>query len=675
MQYREQVEKLDCGIFVVQTMHKFFYDKWISLQALKNNVKYSSAGINIFELINLMNSVGINSEVLEGDPESFKKIKLNNPIIAIIKNDDFLHYVIVSKLTSKNNIIYIDPIYGKVKKSLDDFVKDFANIIILCQKSNKKTIDEKEINILKIEFIKEQILLVAISLFSIILSFIGTYYLKLMIDQIIPSSNILNLIIISFLFLALSLIKLSSNFIVDYLTFRIEIKYQQIYVKKYINKFSTVKWDKIQHYDESVHLKNIDLILQICSFKSKYLFNLISQIICFSLSLIFLLTINFQLFLISFLSVCILVLITLMFRKKLENIEKISITNSILFKKDFLNIVNSFDQYKLKSIDKFLDSRFNDSFLTIIKNQTSLKNNYQWYYFSQSVVKVIFPFILIGTSINQIWQGNLSLGQIFIFISIYSFFLNPSFFLISLIIEKSKITNYLENINSFFLIEEEQEIKTAKEISKINSITLKNIDFNYPNSDNKLKIKKLNIDSNLHLIGQNGVGKSTLMKIIATLINDQEIYFNNNHLSYYEINSIRKQICFIQQNDYLPNSTIYNYLISANDNDPTILLNNIDKYNLLDFFNLMDLSLSTKIEDDGKNLSVGQKQFIFIMKLFAFDYSLVLLDEVFENINAIQLEKIIHILNRYLENKIVIEISHQNNYIFNSKNINCEEYR
>lgn len=165
------------------------------------------------------------------------------------------------------------------------------------------------------------------------------------------------------------------------------------------------------------------------------------------------------------------------------------------------------------------------------------------------------------------------------------------------------------------------------------------------------------------------------MKVIATLINDQEIYFNNNHLSYYEINSIRKQICFIQQNDYLPNSTIYNYLISANDNDPTILLNNIDKYNLIDLFNLMNLSLSTTIEDNGRNISIGQKQFIFIMKLFAFDYSLVLLDEVFENINPTQLEKIICILNKHLENKIVIEVSHQSNYIFNSKKINCEEYR
>lgn len=675
MQYRDQVEKLDCGIFVVQTMHKFFYDKWISLQALKNNVKYSSIGINIFELTNLMKSIGIDSEVLEGDSESFKKIKLDKPIIAIIKNNDFLHYVIVSKFTNKNNVIYIDPIYGKVKKSLDDFVKEFANIIILCQKSNKKTIDEKEINILKIEFIKEQILLVTISLLIIILSFVGTYYLKLMIDQIIPSSNTLNLIIVSFLFLVLSLIKLSFNFVVDYLTFRIEIRYQQIYIKKYISKFSTVKWEKVQHYDESTHLKNIELILQICSFKSKYLFNLISQIICFSLSLIFLLTINLQLFLLSFLSVCILVLITLTFRKKLESIEKISVNNSILFKKDFLNIVNSFDQYKLKSIDKLLNTKFNDSFLTIIKNQTNLKNNYQWYYFLQSVVKIIFPFILIGTSINQIWQGNLSLGQIFIFISIYSFFLNPSFFLVSLLIERSKIINYLENINSFFLIDEEQEIKTTKVISKIQSITLKNINFNYLNSDNKLKVKKLNIDSNLRLVGQNGVGKSTLMKIIATLVNDQEIYFNNNHLLHYEINSIRKQICFIQQNDYLPNSTIYNYLISTNDNDPTILLNNIDKYNLLDLFNFMNLNLSTTIEDNGKNLSLGQKQFIFIMKLFAFEYSLVLLDEVFENINAIQLEKIIHILSKHLKNKIVIEISHQSNYIFNSKEINCEEYR
>lgn len=140
MQYRNQIEKLDCGIFVVQTLYKYFYDKWLDISLIKKTTIYDSNGISIINIVDLLKQHNIQSEVLKGDNEAFKKLKIKNPIISIIKNEQYFHYIIIEKITNKNNVIYYDPIQGKKKISLSDFLQIYLNIIIVCKPNKKATV-------------------------------------------------------------------------------------------------------------------------------------------------------------------------------------------------------------------------------------------------------------------------------------------------------------------------------------------------------------------------------------------------------------------------------------------------------------------------------------------------------------------------------------------------------
>ena len=179
----------------------------------------------------------------------------------------------------------------------------------------------------------------------------------------------------------------------------------------------------------------------------------------------------------------------------------------------------------------------------------------------------------------------------------------------------------------------------------------------------------------MRIVGSNGSGKSTLLKIISTLIMNQEVYFNGNHIDYYNLESIRNKVCLVSNDVYLPSCTIYDYLVNQNKSNRHYLLKNIDTYKLLKVFEKMNLNLNTKIDDGGKNLSSGQKQFISIMKIFSNDYSVILFDESFENIDNEILKIIFPKLKKYLENKIVVEVSHRKNYLFNKKEVNCELFK
>ncbi|WP_022935364.1 Mbov_0121 family peptidase domain-containing ABC transporter [Mesomycoplasma moatsii] len=676
MQYREQVSKLDCGISVVQVLHKYYFDKWIDLVTLKKDVSYDANGINLLELTNLAKKFGINFEILKGDFESFKKIKIEEPIISIIKNDGFLHYVVIEKITSKNNVIYFDPILGKQKIFLDDFEKIYFGLIIVCSKGTVKNQNkEKEIiSLFKLDFLKEKIWISLSSLIVIILSFIGSFYMKLILDQIIATSLQQQLLIITFLFILILVIKIVLNLLNEFIVHKLDIKYQLLLLNKYIEKLSTIKWEKISYIDESTHLKNLEMLIKIATFKSRYLFDFVIQLFSFVSAGIFLLILEPKIFLLTLFTSFLTIIISVLFQKKFKTMEKRIIKESTLFKKSYLNIINGIEQFKLNSTKQYLKNSLDNKLNSLVKNQVNATNVGFIYNFLQSTIKNIIPFIIIVICVNELWKNNITIGELFLFVSMFGFFASPLLTFASMIIDYSIIKQYLENINSFLLIDDEIISKNKFVIDEIKNIKLENVKFRYKEGNNLLKINNLLIDSKINITGKNGSGKSTLLKLISSLIINSNIYYNDKNIEYYDIESLRKNICLVSNNEYLPYGSIYDYL-SSNKENTNLLLKNIEKYKLLDLFELMNLNFHTLIEEGGKNLSSGQKQFISLMKVFSSNYSLVLLDEAFENIDKKIIDQIFSKLRIYLKEKIVIEISHQKNYLFNEREINCELFK
>lgn len=673
MQYRNQIEKLDCGIFVVQTLYKYFYDKWLDISLIKKTAIYDSNGISIINIVDLLKQHNIQSEVLKGDNKAFKELKIKNPIISIIKNEQYFHYIIIEKITNKNNVIYYDPILGKKKISLNDFLQIYLNIIIIC-KPNKKLsalINEDKLLLWDQQYKKEKIFLSIISLFIICLSVISTYYIKIVFEYFVQSSNLYSLLIVSFIFLCIFCIKNILSTIVSHILSSIEIKYREYYIKKYIKKIESIQYQQILHYDESMHLKNIECITKVSSYQANIIINVFTNFVCCIFTFLFLFILNLYIFLFALLVIGVLALATLMFKKKFKQAFLISFNETAKFKKIFLNIVNSIEQFKLDKTKSLLNDQLSTSLEKIEFNEQQVLKLNLIYSIIHSSLKNFANIFIIIFSIIQIIKSNYSLGNLFVYISMFNFFLNSSSAIINVVFEYPTINQYLETLNSFFIyIDENKNLNNSINTKEIKKIELKNINYNYGTFN--LKIQNLIIDSHIKLIGKNGTGKSTLMKIISLLIYQNEIYFNDQNILNCSLETLRKQICYISTNEYLPSCTIYQYLVSSNDNDPNYLLQNYEKYNLGILLEYMNLELNHNIEDGGKNLSLGQKQFIYLLKIFACHPSLVLLDETFENIDTNFKKILFPILKDYLQNKITIEVSHQNNYVFEGREINCE---
>jgi ATPase subunit of ABC transporter with duplicated ATPase domains len=171
-------------------------------------------------------------------------------------------------------------------------------------------------------------------------------------------------------------------------------------------------------------------------------------------------------------------------------------------------------------------------------------------------------------------------------------------------------------------------------------------------------IKNLNLVLNngdkLAVIGEEGNGKSTLLKVLLGICDYVEvkgdINFRGNRVGYLEQS--------VNEEDL--NKKVYDYLF-INENDYYNKLNNLYKY--LDFIHLSDEILEQRIN----TLSGGEKVKISILKLLLNEYDILFLDEPTNDIDIETLEWLENFINSI--DKPVMYVSHDETLLSKTANM------
>ena len=196
--------------------------------------------------------------------------------------------------------------------------------------------------------------------------------------------------------------------------------------------------------------------------------------------------------------------------------------------------------------------------------------------------------------------------------------------------------------------------------SKNNSMILENISFS-------LKKNKYNV-----IIGKNGSGKSTILKLIVGLekISGGQIFIDNEELVYKrdELYKIRKKtgIVFQESNEHIIGETVAESLIFGMENNRIPLekmKENMDKY--IKLFQLENI-----IDKKTVNLSGGEKQKVALAGAVITEPEIILLDEVTEMWDKATKDKMNGIIEEFLKDgKTVVSVTHNPEEIKRSDNI------
>ena len=196
--------------------------------------------------------------------------------------------------------------------------------------------------------------------------------------------------------------------------------------------------------------------------------------------------------------------------------------------------------------------------------------------------------------------------------------------------------------------------------SKNNSMILENISFS-------LKKNKYNV-----IIGKNGSGKSTILKLIVGLekISGGQIFIGNEELVYKrdELYKIRKKtgIVFQESNEHIIGETVAESLIFGMENN-RIPLEKM-KENMAKYVKLFQLE--NIIDKKTVNLSGGEKKKVAFAGAVITEPDIILLDEVTEMWDKATKEKMNGIIEKFLEDgKTVVSVTHNPEEIKRSDNI------
>ncbi|XP_044008333.1 ATP-binding cassette sub-family C member 10 isoform X2 [Aphidius gifuensis] len=136
------------------------------------------------------------------------------------------------------------------------------------------------------------------------------------------------------------------------------------------------------------------------------------------------------------------------------------------------------------------------------------------------------------------------------------------------------------------------------------------------------------------IVGRTGAGKSSLFNTLFRLveIDNGSILIDNVNIKSLKLNSLRSRLCIIPQNPFLFSGSIRNN-IDPLDEYPDYQINKtIEKCKLTELVNRLG-GLDGIIDENGSNLSAGQKQLFCLVRAILHNARILCIDEATANID------------------------------------------
>jgi len=174
------------------------------------------------------------------------------------------------------------------------------------------------------------------------------------------------------------------------------------------------------------------------------------------------------------------------------------------------------------------------------------------------------------------------------------------------------------------------------------------------------------------IVGPSGAGKSTISSLIPRLydVTSGKIFIDGLDIRQYSIKSLRENIGVVTQDSHMFHDSIYVNLLYAN---PNVSKEEIEDAcraaQIWDFIEGLPNGLDTVVGERGHRLSGGEKQRLAIARLLLKKPSLVILDEATAHLDSENEALVQAALKEVLKNRTSIVIAHRLSTIVNADQI------
>lgn len=292
------------------------------------------------------------------------------------------------------------------------------------------------------------------------------------------------------------------------------------------------------------------------------------------------------------------------------------------------------------------------------------------------IIDLLYVVVLVYGGILAS-QGEITLGDYTRFFFYLTFLIQPIRTLISTIEQVQKGWSGYEKFHHILSIQ--PKITSPNQPLYLDqpegTIEFRNVTFQYETSRSDV-LQHFNVTihpgKKVALVGETGVGKSTISKLIPRFydVNEGEILVDGHNVKEYDIYSLRSHIGHVQQDVYIFYGSIKDNILYGN---PTASYDDVieaaKKANIHDFIMTLDDGYETLVGERGVKLSGGQKQRVSIARVFLKNPPILILDEATSSLDNVTEKMIQRALDNLSVGRTTLVIAHRLSTISNADEI------
>ncbi len=286
----------------------------------------------------------------------------------------------------------------------------------------------------------------------------------------------------------------------------------------------------------------------------------------------------------------------------------------------------------------------------------------------RAVLNLIRQLIAYVYLIYLVTNGSLTISEFVFYFGIITGFSN---WIVNLVFSYSKIERSVNDCAVFRkYIESENESRDKPDVdfSEIESIEFKNVSFTYPSAE-KSTIKamsfKVNHGENIAIVGENGAGKTTAIKLLCGLYypTEGDILINGKSSRDFSSESYFDLFSAVFQDYFFMPMTVAENISAEKEYDKEKLYSAFKKAGILEKINSLpdkENSLMDKnVYKNAVDFSGGEKQKLLLAKAVYKNAPVLILDEPTAALDPISENELYLKYNELTENKISFFISHR----------------
>lgn len=298
-------------------------------------------------------------------------------------------------------------------------------------------------------------------------------------------------------------------------------------------------------------------------------------------------------------------------------------------------VLSAFRIIRVNSLYKRVEKQFTGRSENLQSKSYEIEKKSTYIYAVQNFMINFVVLFVMAISVYYTVIGKITFGGVILILNNFSSLIGP-FQRASELLPKIFSTKALfkvldESLLNQDLQEEKEELHSFQE-----GISFEGVTFSYGENkvleDLSLSLKK---NGKYLIVGPSGGGKSTFLKLLRKYFHPQSgsIYVDGKPLNYITKESYFKHLSNVEQNVFMFDDTVRNNLTLLKDIPEEKIQEAITRAGLRSFVENLPRGLETIIEDNGRNISGGERSRIAIARALLNESEILILDEAFQSLD------------------------------------------